>query len=186
FGRNGEVNLTECVRIRDSGDYQVTSPPAVLDDTLVVGSSIGDNRATNVERGIVRGFDVRTGVLRWSWDPLVSLPQTGAANAWSVMSADPRLGLVFIPTGSAAPDFFGGERPGDNRYADSVTALRASTGEVVWSFQVVHHDLWDYDVASQPILMINGTARFPSCIVISRLGQVFGLNLTSGKLVWPF
>ena len=185
FGRNGEVNLTEGVRIRDSGDYQVTSPPAVLDDTLVVGSSIGDNRATNVERGIVRGFDVRTGVLRWSWDPLVSLPQTGAANAWSVMSADPRLGLVFIPTGSAAPDFFGGERPGDNRYADSVTALRASTGEVVWSFQVVHHDLWDYDVASQPILVDYGTARVPAVVITTKIGHVFVVERATGKPLSP-
>src|SRR5213594_3330999 len=136
FGKGGQVSLREGVRIRDAGDYQVTSPPAIVGDTIVVGSSVGDNRAIDVERGTVRGYDVKTGKLRWSWDPLASLPQTGAANAWAVMSVDPRLGFVFVPTGSAAPDFYGGERKGHNRYANSVTALRGATGEVVWSFQV--------------------------------------------------
>ena len=86
----------------------------------------------------------------------------GAANAWSVLAADPERGLVFVPTGSASPDFYGGERLGNNGYANSVVALRASTGEVIWAFQVVHHDLWDYDVASQPALVMFGRARPPS------------------------
>ena len=77
------------------------------------------------------------------------------------MSADPKLGFVFVPTGSASPDFYGGERKGDNRYANAVTALRAKTGEVVWSFQVVHHDIWDYDVASQPVLIDFGPPKLP-------------------------
>ena len=134
FGKNGEVDLTGGITIRDVGDYQVTSPPAIVNDVVVVGSSVGDNRAAETERGTVRAYDARTGKLRWSWDPLASLPKTGGANAWSVMSADPAMGLVFVPTGSASPDFYGGERKGDNRYANSVTALRGASGEVVWSF----------------------------------------------------
>ena len=157
FGANGAIDLTRDVNLRDRGDYQVTSPPAIVGDLVITGSSIGDNRAVDLERGVVRAFDARTGKLRWSWDPIPwaekQNPRTGAANAWSVISADTERGLIFVPTGSASPDFYGGERPGDNAHANSVIALRAATGELVWSFQVVHHDLWDYDVASQPSLI---------------------------------
>lgn len=185
FGNDGQVNLTDDMRIRNAGDYQVTSPPAVIADIIVVGSSIGDNRAIDVERGTVRGFDVRTGAPRWSWDPIASLPQTGAANAWGPLSVDTRLGLVFVPTGSAAPDFYGGARPGDNRYANSVTALRASTGAVVWSFQVVHHDLWDYDVAAQPMLVAYGRPRVPAVVVTTKMGHVFVLDRATGEPLSP-
>jgi len=156
FGDRGQVDLTRGVDLRDLGNYQVTSAPAVAGDVVVVGSSIGDNRAVDVERGMVRAFDARSGALRWSWDPIPwaarTTPRTGAANAWSTLSVDPERGLVFVPTGSASPDYWGGTRPGDNRWANSVVALRAATGELAWGFQVVHHDLWDYDVASQPTL----------------------------------
>ena len=84
---------------------------------------------------------------------------TGAANAWSVIAADPARDLVFVPTGSPSPDYFGGERLGDNRYANSIVALRASTGKVVWHFQAVHHDLWDYDIASPPALVDDHARR---------------------------
>jgi quinoprotein glucose dehydrogenase len=98
-----------------------------------------------------RDFDVRTGETKWSWDPLLGNDRhVGAANAWSVISADPERDLVFVPTGSPSPDFYGGLRPGDNRHANSVVALRASTGDVVWPFQTAHHGLWDYDLAVQP------------------------------------
>ncbi|PYT56917.1 MAG: hypothetical protein DMG46_15960 [Acidobacteria bacterium] len=157
FGSDGEIDLTTGVRLRDPGDYQVTSAPAIFKDLIITGSSLGDNRAVTVERGIVRAFDVRTGNLRWTWDPIApwayqTSPRTGAGNAWSTISVDAEHDLVFIPTGSASPDYFGGFRKGDNKWANSVVALRASTGEFVWGFQVVHHDLWDYDVACQPTL----------------------------------
>ena len=96
-----------------------------------------------------KSVDVRTGALKWSWQPL-DLESSGAANAKSILSVDPERNLVFVPTGSASPDYFGGLRPGDDRYANSVVALDASTGRLAWYFQTVHHDLWDYDVASQP------------------------------------
>src|SRR5216683_2494236 len=154
FGSDGEVDLAAGVKLRDTGDYQVTSAPAIYKDLVITGSSIGDNRAVTLERGIVRAYGVRTGKLRWSWDPIPwasgTTPRTGAGNAWSTLSVDAERGLVFIPTGSASPDYYGGTRKGDNRWANSVVALRADTGLMVWGFRVVHHDLWDYDVASQP------------------------------------
>src|SRR5271170_3352068 len=114
----GEIDLTKGVGFLDEGkwhDYQVTSPPAVIGDLVITGSSIGDNRIANSERGIVRAFDARTGALRWSFDPLpTGLKNAGAANAWSVLSSDPERDLVFVPTGSASPDFYGGERPGQH------------------------------------------------------------------------
>jgi quinoprotein glucose dehydrogenase len=188
FGEEGEVELTVGVKIRDPGDYQVTSAPAIVKDLVITGSSIGDNRAVSVERGIVRAYDTRTGKLRWSWDPipwaLKTTPRTGAGNAWSTISVDAQRDLIFIPTGSASPDYYGGIRKGDNKWADSVVALHASTGEFVWGFQVVHHDLWDYDVASQPTLFAwkDGT---PAVAITTKMGRVFVLNRLTGAPLFP-
>jgi quinoprotein glucose dehydrogenase len=152
-------------------------------DLVITGSSIGDNMAVDMPRGVVRAYDARTGVLLWTWDPIPwadkQLVRTGAANAWSTMAADPSRDLVLVPTGSASPDYYGGARPGDNRWANSVVALRASTGAFVWGFQVVHHDLWDYDVASQPLLLdFRGK---PAVAVTTKMGNVFVLDRLTGK-----
>jgi quinoprotein glucose dehydrogenase len=184
----GDIDLTRGVSLKDRGDYQVTSPPAVIGDLVITGSSIGDNRRTDSERGIVRSFDARTGKLRWSFDPLpAGLKDAGAANAWSVISTDPGRDLVFVPTGSASPDFYGGQRPGNNGYANSVVALRASTGAVVWHFQVVHHDLWDYDLASQPTLITfrRGDRIVPAVAVTGKNGHLFVLDRETGKPLLP-
>src|SRR4029453_16370669 len=141
-------------------------------------SAIADNSRTDAASGEVRAYDARTGRLRWTWDPI---PQdstdaawrtwigprahaTGAANAWSVIAADSARDLVFVPTGSPSVDYFGGTRQGENRYANSIVALRASIGTVVWHFQTVHHDLWDYDNASPPALppLTKGGPRVPA------------------------
>ena len=188
FGPAGQVDLTQDVELRDRGDYQVTSPPTVVGDLVIIGSSIGDNRAADVERGVVRAFDARTGALRWTWDPIPwakqNTPRTGAANAWSVISADPARDLIFVPTGSASPDFYGGQRPGNNANANSVVALRASTGKLVWAFQVAHHDLWDYDVASQPSLFMFDRL-IPAVAVTTKIGHLFLLNRETGKPLLP-
>ena len=189
FGTAGEIDLTSEVRLRDPGDYEVTSAPAIYKDLVITGSSMGDNRAVTVERGIVRAYDVRTGQLRWTWDPIAPWayhtdPRTGAGNAWSTISVDTEQGLLFIPTGSASPDYYGGIRKGDNQWANSVVALKAATGEFVWGFQVVHHDLWDYDVASQPALFAwkGGT---PAIAITTKMGRVFVLDRLTGKPLLP-
>ena len=136
----------------------------------------------------MRAFDARSGALRWSWDPIPwashTTPRTGAGNAWSTLSVDAERGLVFVPTGSPSPDHYGGVRKGDNRWANSVVALRAATGELVWGFQVVHHDLWDYDVASQPTLFAwkDGT---PAIAITTKMGRVFVLDRLTGTPLIP-
>jgi quinoprotein glucose dehydrogenase len=113
--------------------------------------------------------------------------QSGAANAWSIMTVDPARHLVFIPTGSASPDYFGGLRPGDDKWANSVVALRADTGELVWGFQLVHHDLWDYDVAAPPLLatLEHGGTRVPVVIAGDKTGFLYVLNRDTGAPVFP-
>ena len=188
FGAQGQIDLTRDVELRDVGDYQVTSATSIAGDLVVVGSSIGDNRAVDIERGIVRAFDVRTGKMRWSWDPIPwakdTKPRTGAGNAWSTISVDAERNLVFVPTGSASPDYFGGIRKGENKWANSVVALKASTGEFVWGFQVVHHDLWDYDVASQPTLFL-WKDKTPAIAITTKMGRVFVLNRLNGIPLIP-
>lgn len=202
FGDAGIVNLRQGIRLRDAGDYLVTSPPAIAGDVVVVGSAIGDNRAVELEQGIVRGYDVRSGRPLWGWDPIprhaaasgsdtgwqaAQAAATGAANAWAPMSVDAERGLVYVPTGSASPDFFGGMRLGANRDANSLVALRAATGEVVWRQQLVHHDLWDYDLASQPVLaelMIAGRRR-AAVLQATKMGMLFVFDRVSGEPLFP-
>lgn len=190
FGSDGEVNLRQdaATATEWAGGYQVTSAPAISKDLVITGSSIADNWKVDTGRGIVRAFDARTGKLRWTWNPAPwadqTTPRTGGYNAWSTLSVDVDKDLVFIPTGSASPDYYGGIRKGDNKWADSVVALRASTGEFVWGFQVVHHDLWDYDVASQPTLFTwkDGT---PAVVINTKMGHVFVLNRLTGAPLLP-
>jgi quinoprotein glucose dehydrogenase len=201
FGSSGEVDLKLGVGEVETGEYEVTSPPVAVGDVVVVGSAQGDNRRVEVESGDIRGFDARTGELRWAFQPVPRGPErpgwdswrpeqarrTGAANAWAPLSSDPERDLVFIPTGSAAPDFYGGERLGTNEFANSVVALRASTGEVVWHFQVVHHDLWDYDVASQPTAVtvrLNGQ-EIPAVVQATKMGHIFILHRETGEPLFP-
>lgn len=196
FGDGGQVNLTAVSGYR-RGVYHMTSPPAVIDDLVIVGSAINDNNQIDMPSGVVRAFDARSGKLRWDWNPIPSdgpnsasatpALRTGAANAWSIMSVDPDRHLVFVPTGSASPDYFGGFRPGDGKWADSVVALRAATGEIAWGFQLVHHDLWDYDSAPPPLLAMlphDGQA-VPVVIQGNKTGFLYVLNRETGAPVWP-
>ncbi len=164
------------------GMYEVTSPPVIAGSTVIVGSSIGDNLRAEMERGTVRGFDAGTGALKWSWDPTPG-GKTGAANAWTPMAVDARRDMVFLSTGSASPDFYGGLRPGNGLYANCVVALQASTGKLLWHFQVVHHDLWDYDVASPPVLVeFKGK---PAVGVLTKIGHYFVLDRLTGAPLLP-
>lgn len=188
FGADGQIDLTRGIpNITRRGEYEETSAPAVIDDLVVVGSSISDNDRVKSPSGAVRAFDARTGALRWTWNPLADdIAPTGAGNVWSTISVDAERGLVFLPTGSASPDYHGFARRGDNKWANSLVALSARTGELVWGFQLVHHDLWDYDVASQPTLATlrrNG-AELPVVIQGSKHGNLFVLQRETGKPVF--
>jgi quinoprotein glucose dehydrogenase len=189
FGAGGQVDLKGGVAgIRREGDYEIKSAPAVVADLVVVGSSVIDNDRFDAPSGVVRAYDARTGALRWSWDAIPrDLAPTGGGNAWVALSVDAQRGLVFVPTGSASPDFYGGRRPGDNRWANSVVALDARNGELVWGFQLVRHDLWDYDTAAQPILadLVRGSASTPVVIQGDKTGHVFVLDRATGRPVFP-
>ena len=204
FGANGTVDLKKDLRnppLTTEAEYVETSPPVIIDGLVVIGSSIGDNGRANKPSGEVRAFDARTGALRWSFDPVTQDPadphynswggpnghNTGAANVWSVMAVDSARDLVFLPTTSPSPDYYGGERIGDNRYANSVVALRGSTGKLVWEFQTVHHDLWDYDNASPPVLAtISKDGRKHDVVMeATKTGQLFVLDRATGKPVFP-
>lgn len=183
FGRDGAVDLSGVERYR-RGVYHMTSPPAVVDDVVVVGSSIDDGGRSDMPAGVVRAYDARTGVLRWKWDPVPAA--TGAANAWSVMAVDPERHLVFVPTGSASPDYFGGSRNGDNKWANSIVALRAASGDVAWGFQLVHHDLWDYDTAAPPLLatIVHGGRTRDVVIQGNKTGFLYVLDRDTGAPVF--
>jgi len=183
FGAGGEVALRDPAwpRPAERGDYGVTSPPTIVGDLVITGSAIGDNRAAHVESGVVRAFDARTGRQRWAWQPVAE--GLSAANAWAPLSADPARDLVFVPTGSAAPDFFGGARAGDNTHANSLVALRASTGALVWHRQLVHHDLWDFDLPAQPTLieLRRGAQLVPAVVQATKSGMLFVFHRETGE-----
>jgi quinoprotein glucose dehydrogenase len=188
FGDKGEIDLTSGIdHIIRQGEYEETSPPAIVDDLVVVGSSIADNDRVDSPSGVVRAFDARTGKLSWKWDPIpASLAPTGAGNAWSVISVDQARDLVFVPTGAPSPDYHGAKRPGDDKWANSVVALRGKDGSFVWGFQLVHHDLWDYDTASQPLLATlhrNGS-DVPVVIQGNKTGNLFVLQRETGTPVF--
>jgi quinoprotein glucose dehydrogenase len=202
FGERGEIWLNKDVRAEETDwvNYTITSPPVIVDDVVVVGSAIGDNRAVESELGIVRGIDARTGKERWRWDPIPrnavdpayatwqneEAARNGSANAWAPLAADVELGLVYVPTGSASPDFFGGEREGDNLYANSVVALKASTGEIAWYQQLIHHDVWDYDLSAQPTLvdLEHDGEVIPAVLQGTKTGLIFSFNRETGEPIF--
>ncbi len=191
FGNNGIVDLKQGVPTRQQAPYRLfgnTSPPTVVGNVVIVGSAVGDNQAVDVEPGYVHGFDARTGALLWTWNPMVwadtQHPRTGGGNAWSVLAADEERGIVYIPTGSPSPDFYGGLRKGDNRDADSLVALDAATGKKLWAFQLIHHDVWDYDTASEPLLF-EFQGRTPAVAIAPKTGSLFVLNRVTGEPLYP-
>jgi quinoprotein glucose dehydrogenase len=188
FGSNGEIRPDVGMKLEWPGEFQITSAPVVSRGVVVIGSSIADNRRVDAPLGTVRAFDARTGQPRWSFDPLIHDGiEAGHSNVWAPMSADEERGLVFLPTSSPSTDFWGGKRVGNNEHANSVVALRAETGELVWSFQTVHHDVWDYDLPAQPTLARIDTGDGMRDVVIqpTKQGFVFVLDRDTGKPIWP-
>jgi quinoprotein glucose dehydrogenase len=188
FGENGEVKIDVGIKLLWPGEFQFTSAPVVSRGVIVVGSSIADNVRVDAPLGTVRAFDARTGQPRWNWDPLEHRGiEAGHANVWAPISADEERGLVFLPTGSPSPDFWGGQRVGNDEHANSVVALKVETGELAWAFQAVHHDVWDYDMPAQPTLARIDTGQGLRDVVIqpTKHGFVFVLDRDTGKPVWP-
>ncbi len=203
FGQQGTVQLRTGLRNTpaNASEYEETSPPTVVGGVVVVGSAVADNNRIDAASGEVRGFDARSGALRWTWDPVPqdstnpargtwigpNAHRTGAANAWTVFAADPARNVVYVPTSSPAVDYFGGERKGRNQSANSIVALNAATGGVLWQFQTVQHDLWDYDNASPPALVTLqlGGSAVPALLLATKTGQLFALNRETGEPLFP-
>jgi quinoprotein glucose dehydrogenase len=196
FGDNGEIDLTTGMGLVKPGFYYVTSPAAIIRGVAVIGGWVIDNVERGEPSGVVRAFDVKTGELAWAFDvgrlDRTTLPPAGehytrgTPNVWAPMSADPELGLVYLPTGNETPDFFGGGRQqASEEFASSIIAVDANTGKMRWHFQTVHHDLWDFDIPAQPVLIDlpteDGTQATPAVVVATKRGEVFILDRRDGK-----
>ncbi len=185
FGDRGEVVLYG-EEGYVPGDVSNSSAPAVANGVVVVGSTVIDFVRATTPRGTVKAFDTLSGQPLWRFDPLEGNPQSGSANVWAPMSIDEDNGLIFLPTSAASPDYYGAERHGDGRYANSIVALDLASGELRWHFQHVRHDLWDYDTPAQPILFQwrkNG-ASLPALAQLTKQGFVFVLNRLTGESLW--
>lgn len=194
FGDHGSVSLRIGMGSPDKELYFPTAAPTVVRDLVVVGGLVWDNQKTGEPSGVVRAFNVQTGALVWAWDlgnPAITREPPegqsytpGTPNVWSTPAFDDALGLIYLPTGNATPDFWGGERSAaDDRYSSSIVALDIATGRERWHFQTVHHDRWDYDVPSQPALYDvpdghGGT--LPALIQTTKRGQIFMLDRRTG------
>ena len=195
FGRGGRTDLKQQLGTISAGVYSVTSPPVVANGVIVVNGFVLDGLSTDVPSGVVRAFDALTGAFLWSWDAGAieenRIPASGenytrgTPNSWSVMSADAELGLVYLPTGNATPDYVGMHRkPEFERYSSSVVALDIRTGKRRWHFQTVHLDVFDLDVPSQPVLFDwrapdGGTV--PALAQPTKQGHIFILDRRTGK-----
>ncbi|MBM4196550.1 MAG: pyrroloquinoline quinone-dependent dehydrogenase [Gammaproteobacteria bacterium] len=205
FGRGGVVDVEPEVLgatpPADIGETKFPGPPLVVNDVVVVGTSVRDFDRASAPDGAVRAFDARSGAPRWRFDPIPrdaalaaalgwpagAAERTGGGNVWGMMSADEERDLVFLPTSGPSPDFYGGTRPGDNRYADSIVALRGATGEVVWHFQTIHHDVWDYDNSAQPALvdLSRDGAPFPAVVQATKTGMLYIFHRETGEPFFP-
>ncbi|MFJ4193181.1 glucose/quinate/shikimate family membrane-bound PQQ-dependent dehydrogenase [Pseudomonas sp. NPDC089534] len=195
FGDKGTVDLKTDMGEVKPGYYQQTSTPLVAGDVVIIGGRVADNYSTGEPPGVIRAYDVRSGELVWAWDPgnpnITKRPPPGETytrgtpNVWSAMSYDAKLGLVYLPTGNATPDFFGGQRTEfDDKWSSSIVALDVRTGQVRWHFQTTHHDLWDFDLPAQPLLYDlpddrGGTQ--PALAQVTKQGEIFLLNRETGK-----
>lgn len=196
FGDNGVVDLWEGMGEHERFQYWVTSSPLVAGDNLVIGGQVSDTQDLGLPSGVVRAFNAITGELAWAWDlgnpgnnglPAAGESYTlGTPNVWSIMSYDPQLNLIYAPTGNPSPDYFGGaRREFDEDYSSSVVAIDAATGRERWKYQTVHHDIWDYDVPAQPVLVDvrRDGELVPAVAVPTKMGDIFLLDRRDGTPV---
>lgn len=196
FGDGGEIDTREGLSEHDPAEHGITSPPAIIGDTLVTGSMVLDNQRTDSPGGIVRAYNVRNGELQWVFSAVPpgmsernadGTWRSGTTNVWSIIAADEELNLVYLPTGNTTPDYYGGHRDGLDHYSSSVVALDADSGEVAWHYQMVHHDIWDFDTPAQPTLVdlkVNGET-VPALVQVTKMGMTFVLNRETGEPIWP-
>ena len=210
FGAGGRVDLMDGLPRATRGQLDLLnllpigsqSPPIVVGDTVVIGSSINDRALTKeAPPGWVRAYDVRTGRHKWDFHTVPQSPDelgadtwlndswrySGNTNVWSLMSADDELGWVYLPIGTATNDYYGGARLGDNLFAESLVAVDAETGARQWHFQMVHHGLWDYDLPAAPNLIdltVNGR-QVNAVAQISKQGFVYAFDRVTGDPIWP-
>ncbi len=209
FGDGGRVDLTDGIPRADRDDrdylnallYSCASPPLVVRDVVITGASIADRRVVKeAPPGWVRAYDVRTGEMRWTFKTVPergefgnetwengSWEYSGNSNVWTQMSADPELGIVYLPTGTPTNDFYGGHRLGDNLFAECVIAVNVETGERIWHFQTVHHGVWDYDNPAAPNLLdiTVGGKPIKAVAQVTKQGYVFTFDRETGEPVWP-
>ena len=188
FGKGGMLDMSTPDH-GGTGHIRFTSPPSILKDTIIVAGSVGDNIRANQPDGVIRAFDARTGMMQWR---LVTIPEsmsdkTGNADVWPPYSVDVERNLVFIPTGSPSPDFYGVLRNDPIPYANALLAIDVATGQVKWHYQIVHHDLLDYDLPAQPIVadITRAGRKVPAVIQITKMGTIFVFNRETGEPLFP-
>jgi quinoprotein glucose dehydrogenase len=194
FGNGGIVNLLEGIGDTAPGFYAPTSPPTLVRDVLVVGSQVSDGQTREAPSGVIRGFNAVTGQLDWAWDmgrpgetglpPEGEVYTPGTPNVWTIASGDNELGMVYLPMGNSAVDYWGGDRSdAENTYSTAIVALDVETGEVAWHYQTVHYDIWDYDLGGQGTLVDFPTADgpVPAIIMPSKQAQFYILNRATGE-----
>jgi quinoprotein glucose dehydrogenase len=200
FGKDGTVNLRAGVADAfPSAEYSVTSPPAIYQDLAITGAAVPEYPSKGPS-GVVRAFDVRSGKLVWTFHTIPQQGEAGhetwqedawqnrtGANVWSIMSVDTERGLIFLPVGSASYDFYGADRKGMDLFANSLVALDAATGKLRWYFQMVHHDIWDYDMPAQPVLITvrRDSREIPGVAQVTKMGFVFIFDRLTGKPLFP-
>jgi quinoprotein glucose dehydrogenase len=198
FGTNGSVNLDEGIGATAPGWYGNVAAPTIVRNIVVIGGQVKDNEAHDAPSGVIRGYDVVSGKLAWAWDmghpdqtgapPEGQTYSRGTPNMWTSAAGDDALGYVYVPLGNAADDYYGAERTDfDNKYNSSLVAINVATGKEAWHFQTVHHDLWDYDLGSQPTLVNfpskDGTV--PAVVLPSKQGEIYVLDRRTGKSLFP-
>lgn len=200
FGDNGKVLVPTDRAMQTPSELIINSPPAIVNDVVVLGSFVADNQRVDMPSGRVMAYEARTGKFLWDFDPIPRDPadpamktwkmgtdHLGAANVWTDMAVDNELDLVYLPTSSPAVDFYGGDRPGDNLYGTSIVALRGSTGEMVWYHQLVHHNVFDFDLPSQPMLIDfpHEGELVPALVQHTKMGLIFVFNRETGEPLVP-